>query len=241
MSETTETGRMRPTIALIADDPFMKLSAHERRTESRLRRSRLRGDVPDRPIQCLSASERAGGLRVLLDTMIEQAGRPVEVAPEPDQVAFAKWLKRQEEIHPLETSVPKDLWFSICPDDGETIPHPRVEDIQKVVSDYYGLSRNEFLSHRRTRNIVLPRQIAMYLAKTLTLKSLPDIGRRFDGRDHTTVLHAVRKIETMMATDVKLCADIELMTIKIMALPAQRRAAWEAAQVIERAGEGKNA
>ena len=65
------------------------------------------------------------------------------------------------------------------------------------------------LSSRRTANVVRPRQIAMYLAKTLTLRSLPEIGRRFGGRDHTTVLHAVRKIESLIGQDTSLAAEIE--------------------------------
>jgi chromosomal replication initiator protein len=58
---------------------------------------------------------------------------------------------------------------------------------------------------------VRPRQVAMYLAKTLTLRSLPEIGRRFGGRDHTTVLHAVRKIENLVSTDTALAEEIELL------------------------------
>ena len=71
----------------------------------------------------------------------------------------------------------------------------RIEDIQRVVARQYNVSRADLLSSRRTANVVRPRQVAMYLAKILTLRSLPEIGRRFGGRDHTTVLHAVRKIE----------------------------------------------
>jgi chromosomal replication initiator protein len=67
------------------------------------------------------------------------------------------------------------------------------------------------LSSRRTANVVRPRQIAMYLAKTLTLRSLPEIGRRFGGRDHTTVLHAVRKIETLVGKDTTTADEVELL------------------------------
>ncbi|MCG6857424.1 MAG: chromosomal replication initiator protein DnaA [Salaquimonas sp.] len=87
----------------------------------------------------------------------------------------------------------------------------RVEDIQKVVARHYNVSKNELLSNRRTRAIVRPRQIAMYLAKVLTPRSLPEIGRRFGGRDHTTVLHAVRKIEDLVANDQKLAREVELL------------------------------
>ncbi|MEL6734271.1 MAG: chromosomal replication initiator protein DnaA [Pseudomonadota bacterium] len=87
----------------------------------------------------------------------------------------------------------------------------RIEDIQRVVARHYNVSRNDMLSNRRTRVIVLPRQIAMYLSKLLTPRSLPEIGRRFGGRDHTTVLHAVRKIERLLAEDQQLAHEIELL------------------------------
>ena len=87
----------------------------------------------------------------------------------------------------------------------------RIEDIQRVVSRHYNVSRQELVSDRRTRVIVKPRQIAMYLAKTMTPRSFPEIGRRFGGRDHTTVLHAVRKIEELINSDTKLGHEIELL------------------------------
>jgi chromosomal replication initiator protein len=87
----------------------------------------------------------------------------------------------------------------------------KIEDIQRVVARQYNVSRSDLLSSRRTANVVRPRQVAMYLAKTLTLRSLPEIGRRFGGRDHTTVLHAVRKIENLVNTDTALAEEIELL------------------------------
>jgi len=87
----------------------------------------------------------------------------------------------------------------------------RIEDIQRAVSRHYNVSRTDMLSNRRTRLIVKPRQIAMYLAKMMTPRSLPEIGRRFGGRDHTTVLHAVRKVESMIADDGQLAKELELL------------------------------
>jgi chromosomal replication initiator protein len=87
----------------------------------------------------------------------------------------------------------------------------RIEDIQRIVSRHYNVSRQELVSNRRTRVIVKPRQIAMYLSKTMTPRSFPEIGRRFGGRDHTTVLHAVRKIEELISADQKLSHEIELL------------------------------
>jgi chromosomal replication initiator protein len=87
----------------------------------------------------------------------------------------------------------------------------RIEDILRVVTRHYKVPRTELLSSRRSRDVVRPRQIAMYLAKALTSRSLPEIGRRFGGRDHTTVLHSVRKIEQLMKDDGELQQEVELL------------------------------
>ena len=87
----------------------------------------------------------------------------------------------------------------------------RIEDIQKLVASRYNVSRSDILSERRTAAVVKPRQIAMYLSKVLTPRSLPEIGRRFGGRDHTTVLHAVRKIEKQIGEDSVLGDEVELL------------------------------
>ena len=87
----------------------------------------------------------------------------------------------------------------------------RIDDILRTVSKHYGVNRGDLLSGRRNRSIVRPRQIGMYLAKLLTSRSLPEIGRRFGNRDHTTVLHAIRKIEQLMTDDDQLREEIELL------------------------------
>jgi len=83
-----------------------------------------------------------------------------------------------------------------------------IDEIQRAVADYFNLRLSEMLSQRRARNIARPRQVAMYLAKQLTSRSLPEIGRQFGGRDHTTVMHAVRKIEDLRRDDSTLDEDI---------------------------------
>jgi chromosomal replication initiator protein len=87
----------------------------------------------------------------------------------------------------------------------------KIEDIQRVVAKHFNVSKQDLLSSRRTRTIVWPRHVAMYLAKTLTPRSLPEIGRRFGGRDHTTVLHAVRRVEECLRTDAALTQEIEIL------------------------------
>ena len=89
---------------------------------------------------------------------------------------------------------------------------PKVEDIQRVVCQHFNVSREDLVSARRTKVIVHPRQIAMYLSKTLTPRSLPEIGRRFGHRDHTTVLHAVRKVEALIIKDEQVAEDVRVLT-----------------------------
>jgi chromosomal replication initiator protein len=86
-----------------------------------------------------------------------------------------------------------------------------VENIQKTVADFYKIKVADMYSKRRPANIALPRQIAMYLAKELTQKSLPDIGDLFGGRDHTTVLHAVRKISESRQLNADLNRELHLL------------------------------
>lgn len=86
-----------------------------------------------------------------------------------------------------------------------------IEEIQKRVAEYFNIKMSDMVSNRRMQNIARPRQAAMYLAKILTTKSLPEIGRKFGGRDHTTILHAVRKIEELCAADFELANDIEIL------------------------------
>jgi chromosomal replication initiator protein len=86
-----------------------------------------------------------------------------------------------------------------------------IEDIQRKVADYYNIRLTDLLSPRRSRVVARPRQVAMYLAKTLTTRSLPEIGRKFGGRDHTTVIHAVRKIGELRQTDAALNEDISVL------------------------------
>ena len=86
-----------------------------------------------------------------------------------------------------------------------------IDEIIRKVSDHYNLRMTDILSPRRARTVARPRQVAMFLAKTLTSKSLPEIGRRFGGRDHTTVIHAVKKIEDLKSIDNQIAEDVELL------------------------------
>ena len=86
-----------------------------------------------------------------------------------------------------------------------------IEEIQKKVAEHFNIRLTDMHSPRRSRSVARPRQIAMYLAKSITSRSLPEIGRKFGGRDHTTVMHAVKKIEELKLSDVNFNEDLELL------------------------------
>lgn len=86
-----------------------------------------------------------------------------------------------------------------------------IEEIQRKVAEHYNIRLADMVGPKRLRNIARPRQVAMYLAKALTLRSLPEIGRRFGGRDHTTIMHGVKRIEELISTDSQLSDDVTLL------------------------------
>lgn len=135
-------------------------------------------------------------------TRLKLAAIPVAAIEAPLVSVPSVTVVSQDEV--IESST-EPSWFVVLPP-GEG--HPQVRDIQKAVCKHYGVTLSDMLSPRRTANIVKPRQVAMFLCKDLTMRSLPDLGRRFGKRDHTTVLHAVQKMRRDMLTDAGLAHDI---------------------------------
>ncbi len=86
-----------------------------------------------------------------------------------------------------------------------------IDEIQRKVAEHYGIRLSDMHSSRRARNVARPRQVAMFLAKQLTARSLPEIGRKFGGRDHTTVMHAVRKVEELVQEDASFAQDVDVV------------------------------
>ena len=86
-----------------------------------------------------------------------------------------------------------------------------IEEIIRKVAEHYNLRMADLISARRARVVARPRQIAMFLSKSLTSKSLPEIGRKFGGRDHTTVIHAIKKIEELKLVDVQIADEVEIL------------------------------
>lgn len=118
-------------------------------------------------------------------------------------IAHAQLLSDKEITLDMTQDVLKDMLRSY---DKRTT----IDEIQKKVAEHFNISVKEMQSSRRARNVARPRQIAMYLAKQLTSRSLPEIGRKFD-RDHTTVMHAVRKVEELIVEDASLAEDVETL------------------------------
>lgn len=154
------------------------------------------------PLQISTATDRRARLVRLRHTPIREVVKAiVEVEPEPI-----------EEVVP-ELPPMKPLWFGIVKEIRGS--HPLMSDIQQIVADHYGITRDDIISSRRNNRLVGPRQIAVYLCKVLTIKSFPQIGRATGNRDHTTMLYSVAKIERLLKTDAALGITIAALIEKI--------------------------
>ena len=151
-------------------------------------------------LECRTADE----LREHYKAVKARVGRwklPEPPAPEPIPEPVA--------INIEITEIPQETMVQVHRNVSEpaVVRHPSIAETIDAVCQRFNISRNDLLSARRTRNVLLPRQIAMYLAKNLTLRSLPHIGRHFGGRDHTTVIHSVNKIAALRLVDWSIDCD----------------------------------
>ncbi len=123
--------------------------------------------------------------------------------------AFRRLCAHVELVNrPLNMDIAKQILHDIFKANNRIVT---VEDIQKKVSEYFNIRQSDMLSTRRSRVIARPRQVAMFLSKACTTKSLPEIGKLFGGRDHTTVIHAVKKIESLCKTDMSFAEHINVL------------------------------
>ena len=203
-------------VVVAADRPVSELESLEPRVKSRLNGGvSLEIMPPDYELRLAMLKQRLAAARVedpslnipleVLEhvaQVVTGSGRELEGAF--NQLVFRHSFEPQITLERID-----EILGPVCRS-GEP-RRVRIEDIQRIVARHYNVSKTELLSNRRTRSIVKPRQVAMYLAKVMTPRSLPEIGRRFGGRDHTTVLHAVRKIEGMSGDDKQLAQEIELL------------------------------
>ncbi|MCK1541422.1 hypothetical protein IVB12_05375 [Bradyrhizobium sp. 179] len=183
---------MESITALVHDDPYMRMTPQQRIAERKMRRQNFFGQRPPKPntatlIVVPPADPIDPAIRIWIEAKKETFAQPW---------CHCMWffdliVRSQQPTH----SLPKPRFA-------------RIEMIQRVLVKYYGITLAELLSHRRTQNIVRPRQKGFFLAKVLSNKSLPEIGRRFGGRDHTTVLHGIRQVEAKMASDPAFAAEV---------------------------------
>jgi len=165
----------------------------------------LRLKILERRVQEKRTTDPSFGLSApvlkLLAERLTENGRELEGAV--NRLYLTWQLLRAPITLELVETIIRDLVLGIEP------RRIKVEDILRIVSRHFAVSRADILSDRRHRSVVRPRQIGMYLAKQLTSRSLPEIGRRFGNRDHTTVLHAIRKIDKELGDNPRLKDEIE--------------------------------
>lgn len=141
-----------------------------------------------------------------------EAERKSQRKAQDEQLAREDFERRQAVLAAMVAMAeqPKTVNEAVFSENEEAPPKlPKIVDIQNAVARKYNVSRVDILSHRRTAQVVRARQIAVYLAKQLTLRSLPEIGRHFGGKDHTTILHSVRKISVLLEWDAELANEID--------------------------------
>ncbi len=210
-------------VVLTADRPPSALTEVDARLRSHLSAGLVCGIEP------ADRSLRLGILERKLQLLARQHDfrRPPTARPEVLEFLADRFTDSVRELEGALNTLVARLSEAVCTlslDEAQAIlrPHLRggekrvtVDDIQKATAEHFGLKQADLISERRNRAIARPRQAAMWLAKQLTTRSLPDIGRRFGGRDHTTVLHAVRRIEELKAGDPQLTRDLETLSRKL--------------------------
>jgi chromosomal replication initiator protein len=204
-------------VVVAADVPPSQLDTIDQRMRSRLMGGLvidietpdhdLRRRILDSRLEALQARDPAATIPAeVLDFIAERivgGGRELEGAL--NRIAAYQQFNRQTITLDLASMVLRDVQAN--PDQARI----KIDDILKVVGRHYNVARQDILSPRRARSVVIPRQVGMYLAKKMTARSLPEIGRRFGGRDHSTVLHAVRKIDEQIKTDERLAREVALL------------------------------
>lgn len=150
----------------------------------------------ERVMRLSRRAPEAGPMRLKpVPKVIEFDEKGKRIMPEPEESAEQDYPPLPVMLGPMVRLPKKDV--------------PRIADVVRIVAAHYGMTKHKLLSRKRTTAIVRPRQVAMYVAWEIKAGSLPEIGRRMGGRDHTTALHAKRTIATLIEIDSTLAADIE--------------------------------
>lgn len=208
-------------VVMTADRSPAEISEMEPRLRSHLQAGLVCGIEPaDRTL-------RLGILQGKLATLARQGGFRAEARPEVLHFLADRFTDSVRELEGALNTLVARLGAqvaSVSLDEAQAILRPHlscnerrvtVDMIQKAVAEHYSLKQADLISERRARAVARPRQVAMWLAKQITTRSLPDIGRRFGGRDHTTVLHAVRRIDSLKSEDAAIARDIDVLMRKL--------------------------
>ena len=227
---TTQEELFHTLIALVEDGRRVVMTADRSPAELSEMEPRLRSHLQAGLVCGIEPADRSLRLGILerkLATLAQQGRFVPSARPEVLQFLADRFTDSVRELegalNTLVARVGADV-ARLTLDEAQGILRPHlacnerkvtVDTIQKTVSEHYGLKQADLISERRARAVARPRQVAMWLAKQITTRSLPDIGRRFGGRDHTTVLHAVRRIEALKAEDPALARDVDVLLRKL--------------------------
>jgi chromosomal replication initiator protein len=227
---STQEEMFHTLIALVEDGRRVVMTADRSPTELSDMEPRLRSHLQAGLVCGIEPADRALRLGILerkLQTLAQQGRFLPSAKPEVMQFLADRFTDSVRELegalNTLVARVGGDL-ARLSLDEAQTILRPHlscterkvtVDQIQKAVAEHFSLTQADLISERRARAVARPRQVAMWLAKQITTRSLPDIGRRFGGRDHTTVLHAVRRIEQLKAEDPAIARDVDVLLRKL--------------------------
>ncbi len=227
---STQEELFHTLIALVEDGRRVVMTADRSPTEISEMEPRLRSHLQAGLVCGIEPADRALRLGILerkLQTLAQQGRFLPSAKPEVMQFLADRFTDSVRELegalNTLVARVGGDV-ARLTLDEAQTILRPHlscterkvtVDQIQKAVAEHYNLTQADLISERRARAVARPRQVAMWLAKQITTRSLPDIGRRFGGRDHTTVLHAVRRIEALKAEDPQIARDADVLLRKL--------------------------
>lgn len=190
----------------ILHDPRAGLTeTHRKAAAAAIERKRRLNGIPaqERAARSVQTAACMAGMVEALQVEIES----------PPSAPGETWEERQARRH----SLPADpsAWFAIVNEVDPKPRAPRIEEIQAACAKHYQVRKEDILSARRTANVVRPRQVGYYLSKMLTPKSLPEIGRRFGGRDHTSALSGIRKIGRLRKIDADLESDLHAIAAAV--------------------------
>jgi chromosomal replication initiator protein len=227
---STQEELFHTLIALVEDGRRVVMTADRSPTELSEMEPRLRSHLQAGLVCGIEPADRALRLGILerkLHTLAQQGGFHPAARGEVLQFLADRFTDSVRELegalNTLVARVGGDI-ARLTLDEAQSILRPHlsvtekkvtVDTIQRTVAEHYALKKEDMLSERRARAVARPRQVAMWLAKQITTRSLPDIGRRFGGRDHTTVLHAVRRIEQLKQEDASLARDLDVLLRKL--------------------------